>query len=261
MKYMGSKSRIAKYIVPVIQEQIDKNNITRYIEPFVGGANVIDKVTCNERYGFDINKYLIALLQRVQSGGTLYTEVTKDTYDKARSAFRSGNTSAYQDWELGCIGFLASYNGRWFDGGYARPGYEKTKTGERYRDYYSEAKNNLLVQSRYLSDIKFKVMDYRELNPNGCLVYCDPPYAGTKQFANARDFDYTEFWETMRHWSENNIVLISELNAPDDFECIWSQEISRSIKASDKSRAVEKLFTLKQHINRKGLKIWIQKQG
>lgn len=38
MKYMGSKSRIAKYIVPILQECIDSNNVTTYIEPFVGGG-------------------------------------------------------------------------------------------------------------------------------------------------------------------------------------------------------------------------------
>lgn len=38
MKYMGSKSRIAKYIVPILQECIDSNHVTTYIEPFVGGV-------------------------------------------------------------------------------------------------------------------------------------------------------------------------------------------------------------------------------
>lgn len=37
MKYMGSKSRVAKYIVPILQQCIDDNNITTYIEPFSGG--------------------------------------------------------------------------------------------------------------------------------------------------------------------------------------------------------------------------------
>ena len=41
---MGSKSRIAKDIVPIIQKYIDDNRIISYIEPFVGGANVIDKI-------------------------------------------------------------------------------------------------------------------------------------------------------------------------------------------------------------------------
>lgn len=43
LKYMGSKSRVAKYIVPIIQEKIDKNNVTTYIEPFVGGAMLLIK--------------------------------------------------------------------------------------------------------------------------------------------------------------------------------------------------------------------------
>ena len=44
MVYMGSKSKYAQYIVPILQKCIDDNNITLYIEPFVGGANIIDKI-------------------------------------------------------------------------------------------------------------------------------------------------------------------------------------------------------------------------
>ena len=242
---MGSKSRIAKHIVPIIQRYIDENNIEKYVEPFVGGANVIDKVRCKEKYGFDKNKYLIAMLKRVQSGEKLYEEVPKELYDKARTAFNTGDISGFEDWQIGNIGFIASYNGRWFDGGYAKPGYEKTKYGERYRDYYREAKDNLLNQAESLKGIIFQAQDYREANPCGCVIYCDPPYANTKQYANARDFNYEEFWQTMREWSDRNIVLISEQNAPDDFECIWEQEVSRSIKATDKSKSTEKLFKYK----------------
>lgn len=38
MVYMGSKSRIAKEIVPIIQSYIDDNNVHNYLEPFVGGG-------------------------------------------------------------------------------------------------------------------------------------------------------------------------------------------------------------------------------
>lgn len=37
-------------------------------------------------------------------------------------------------------------------------------------------------------------------------------------------------------------MIISELKAPSDFECIWEQEVSRSIKAKDKRKVTEKLF-------------------
>lgn len=88
MKYMGSKSRIAKYIVPILQECIDSNHVTTYIEPFVGGANIIDKIRCQERIGSDINPYLIALLKRVQEGKSLLDEVPKDTYNLVKDAWK-----------------------------------------------------------------------------------------------------------------------------------------------------------------------------
>lgn len=243
MKYMGSKSRIAKYIVPIIQKYIDDNGAEIYFEPFVGGANVIDKIKCKYKYGSDKNKYLIALLRHVQSGGKLYESVPKELYDKARKAYNNGDTSEFDDWQIGNIGFLASYNGRWFDGGYAKAGYEQTKNGTRYRDYYNEAKRNLLDQAKnFTGNIRFDCRDYITCNPKESVIYCDPPYKGTKQFANATTFDYDLFWETMREWSKDNIIIVSEENAPEDFECIWKQEVSRSIKAKDKSKSVEKLF-------------------
>ena len=73
MKYMGSKSRIVRHIVPIIQDYIDKNGNSVYVEPFVGGANVIDKIKCEYRVGADINKYLIALFHHIQSGGRCRT--------------------------------------------------------------------------------------------------------------------------------------------------------------------------------------------
>ena len=42
MKYMGSKNRIAKHILPIILKDRKENQY--YVEPFVGGANMIDKV-------------------------------------------------------------------------------------------------------------------------------------------------------------------------------------------------------------------------
>lgn len=211
-----------------------------------GGANIIDKIQCKEKYGFDKNKYLIALLKRVQCGESLYEEVSKELYDKARVAFNSGDTSKFEDWEIGNIGFLASFNGRWFDGGYAKTGYEKTKNGLRLRNYYQESKNNILIQAPNLAGIRFGCCDYKEIslfsNDVNMVIYCDPPYQGTKQYANATKFDYETFWQWCREMSKMNTVLISEQNAPEDFKNIWEQEVSRSIKAVDKSKSVEKLF-------------------
>lgn len=243
---MGAKSRIAKDIVPIIQKCIDDNNLETYIEPFVGGCNVIDKVKCQFRYGSDLNKYLIALFNHLQNGGTLLPEVSRELYSKVRANHKTNYYTADEDQYVGNIGFLASYNGRWFDGGYAQAGYEKTKTGQRYRDYYRESKDNIETQIPYIKDITLDVKDYLDFVPDSnSLIYCDPPYENTKKFANAMNFDYEKFWNKMREWSENNFVLVSELVAPDDFICVWEKTVSRSIKSTDKSRATEKLFTHK----------------
>lgn len=242
MRYMGSKSRIAKHIVPIIQSYIDSNETDKYYEPFVGGANIIDKISSEHKCASDLNPYLIALLQHAQNGGEFYESVPKVLYDKARNAVYSGDTSGFDDWQIGNIGFLSSYNGRWFDGGYAKPVYEKTKNGTRYRDYYREGKDNLIKQAPLLKGVVFKCLDYKDAHPHGYVVYCDPPYINSKEYANATTFNYDEFWDKMREWSQDNIVLVSEQSAPDDWKAIWSQSVSRSIKTTDKSRATEKLY-------------------
>ena len=38
MKYMGSKAKVARYIVPIIQEQIERSGYETYLEPFCGGC-------------------------------------------------------------------------------------------------------------------------------------------------------------------------------------------------------------------------------
>ena len=250
MKYLGSKSRIVKDILPYIQGIIDKKALNIYVEPFCGGANVIDKVFCTHKIAVDNNRYLIALLDGVANNNYVpYMTVDKALYDAARQSYYQQD-GKFTDTELGCIGFLASYNGRFFDGGYAKAGWEETKTGKRYRDYYQESKRNLIEQAKNLSGIKFYWSDYadfldkfqRGMPPNKVLFYCDPPYKDTKQYSTSGSFQYDNFWDYMRRLSKVAYVIISEENAPNDFLCIWNKSVSRSIKATAKSKVSEKLF-------------------
>lgn len=41
MKYMGSKARIARFIIPIMTKE---RSGRPWVEPFVGGGNIIDKV-------------------------------------------------------------------------------------------------------------------------------------------------------------------------------------------------------------------------
>ena len=243
MKYMGSKSRITKHIVPIIQEYIDKNNIDTYIEPFVGGANVIDKIRCENKIGCDIHEYLIEMFKNLDKIATLPSHVTKEHYSDVRECFNKGIHSKYEKWYIGAIGFLASYNGRFFCGGYA--GIVKTKSGT-VRNYYDEAKRNLETQIPNLLDIEFNCMNYKDVEIEDSLIYCDPPYQGKKKYGINKSFDHDEFWQWVRDMSKDNIVIVSECQAPDDFECIWQQDVLRTIDNTKRVKSVEKLFIYKQ---------------
>lgn len=234
MVYMGSKSRIAKEIVPIIQSYIDNNNIHNYLEPFVGGGNVIDKVKCEHKYASDVQPYLIALLKQTQKDISVFPEtITLEEYKNVKD-----NKEKYPDWYVGLVGFCASFGGRYF-GGYARD-----KQGNR--NHSNERIRNLIKQSPNLKDIQFTCCDFRNIKPTikNFVIYCDIPYKNSTKY-KTDDFPYDEFYAWCRQMAKNNIVLVSEYNMPDDFECIWQKEIKTSLcidRAKTDSKRVEKLF-------------------
>lgn len=222
---------------------------------------MIDKIICENKLGSDINEILIALLQYAQKGNPLLDKVDREFYNKVRYSYRN-NTKDFPDWLYGNVAFLASYNGKGFSGGYAKPVYEKTKTGVRYRDYYAEGKKNLEKQAKnnLFKDINFTVLDYKNIcNSNFCkftsMIYCDPPYANMTNY-DSKNFNHNEFWECIRNISNSSFVLISEQNAPVDFVSIWEKPIVRTLNVSNKGKSTEKLFTYKDGLYHK----WFQKQ-
>lgn len=239
MKYMGSKSRIAKYIVPILQEYIDKNNIKLYVEPFVGGANVIDKINCQEKIGNDLNEYLIEFWKEIQKGWNPLDDVdmSKDYYDNVRV-----NKTNFPKYIVALCGLCATYNAKWF-GGYA--GIVHTKTGVT-RNYYDEAVRNVLKQKENLKEVNFRHGSYLDLHLKNSLVYCDPPYKNTTKYKD--DFNHDEYWHWVRSMSKDNIVLCSEYTAPEDFKCIWEYKTIVTLDNASRSTATERLFIHKSLI-------------
>jgi DNA adenine methylase len=236
MVYLGSKSRIAKDIVPIIQKYIDNNNVINYIEPFVGGANVIDKIKCDNKYGSDLSPYIIIFHIGMQCNRTLPESITREEYEKVRKSYNN-DTDEYTDFEKAYYGFLASMNGRFFDGGYAVP--------KGNRNYYQERRKNILNQREnpLYKDVTFMCQPYDfYTGVSNCVIYCDPPYMNTKKYSICKNFDYDKFWNWVRKMSENNIVIVSEQVATPDFKCIWEKETLRSCKSDNKFKATEKLF-------------------
>jgi DNA adenine methylase len=227
MQYMGSKNRLAKKLLPILN-YYRGNRV--WVEPFVGGANMIDKVY-GERIGNDCHIYLIALHKALQNGYIPPTSVSKDFYYEVK-----GNIDNYPDELIGFIGFLCSFGGKWW-GGYA-----KNKKG----DNYAERGSRLIVQqSKKLSNVKWQCGSYLDMYiPPLSLIYCDPPYRGTATYSNP--FDHDEFWEWARCKSiEGHLVYISEYTAPEDFECLLSIETTTKLNKNLLTDRVEKLFKYK----------------
>ena len=233
---MGSKARVAKEVSSIINGLICKNNVSHYIEPFVGGSNMIEHIQCKNKYGYDSNEYLIEFWKQIQNGWNPFTsvEMSKEFYDDVKN-----NKDKYEKHIVALTGLCATYNAKWF-GGYAGIVHTKINTD---RNYYDEAVRNVLKQSEKLKDVKYQCGDYKDIKVFDAVIYCDPPYEGTTKYKD--DFDHNTYWNWVRKMSKNNIILCSEYSAPDDFECIWEKGVTTTLDKSSRSKVVEKLFTYK----------------
>lgn len=251
MVYMGSKSKYTSKIVPILQRIIDTNGITTYVEPFVGGANVIDKIKCQNKFGFDKNQTLIALLSYGQiAPQEIPSEGSREWWDEAKTIYRatkgdfSKEDSPMPLWKIGAIQFLGSFS----NGGFSR-GYAKNVPG---RNFYNEAYRNFMKQTEnpLYQDIHFiSIEDYSKIpETNHDLIYCDPPYQGTKPYGYTFEvgFDYKIYWDWVRERSKNNFVVCSEQTFPDDFYIIWEQEVKRTCGKDNTFKATEKLGIWKE---------------
>jgi len=241
MKYMGSKKRIAKHILPIILK--DRKEGQFYVEPFVGGANMIDKVNGN-RLASDNNMYLIAMWNKLQNGWIPPKFITREFYSECRDKYNN-NSADVSEWHIiGYVGFNGSYGGRFYDGGYA--GKTLTKQGKE-RNYPLEAYNNVISQVDSIKGVLFATGCYKNIIiPEASKIYCDIPYFGAKEYKSAKDFSHDEFWQWARDkGAEGHEVYVSEYNAPDDFECVWQKEINSTLRAGSAKKSIEKLFTFK----------------
>lgn len=199
---------------------------------------MIDKIKCENRIGNDIHKELIAMFQEIQNGWQIPLHISEDEYNKVKD-----NKSEFPDYYVGLVGFNATFGSKYF-GGYAR-GFKADKVTPR--DIPNEALRNLSEQIPKIMDVKFISGDYRDnqySNLKNAVIYCDPPYQGTTKYATD-SFDYEAFWNWVREISKDNYVFISEYNAPDDFKCIWSKNVTTSLKVHEHEDRTEKLFTYK----------------
>jgi DNA adenine methylase len=230
MSYQGGKQRLGKKIYNIIKNYDD--GTLDYLEPFVGICGVMKHMEKRNRrlIGYDINENIIMMLKGLKNDWIPPDSVSKDEY---LSLKQSPEISALK----GFAGIACSYGGIYFCG------YRGTlKYKDKERNATEMCRNSLLKIKDKIKDVEFFCKDYRNLNPKNKIIYCDPPYLNNKYLQNKYfKFDTKEFWKIMRRWSKNNIVIISEYTAPEDFECIWSNDI-HTIHNGKENIKTEKLF-------------------
>lgn len=203
-----------------------------WVEPFVGGANMIDKVQ-GKRVGADLNEYVIALLNEMSKPNFIAPEISEEKYNELKESKQH-----YEKWVVGYAGTQLSFGATWF-GSYRRDSLGK-------RNYCKEAQTNVNKQSKNLQGVVFLNSSYLELQiPENSLIYCDPPYNTEATKGKYKDnFNHTEFWDWCRQKAnEGHIIFVSEYNAPNDFKCVWEMKINQRMNnASNTNGTVERLF-------------------
>lgn len=243
---MGNKSRIVGDVLPIMLS-CNANNV--FVDLFCGSCSVVGKVPSNyRRIANDKNKYLIEMFKSLVNGKEYPKRIEKDVYSHFRDIYNKERKSLLeltdeQYAEVGWYGWMGSFNGRMYSGGYS--GHNVATKNGRPRDYIAEQIKNTLSQLPLLKDVEFCSSDYSEVEiPESSIVYCDIPYKGTKQYETSIDFDYDRFYQWCRDNKEKYKIFVSEYSMPEDFNCIWEKEITNAMNTSKTYRPVEKLFTL-----------------
>lgn len=204
MVYMGSKNRLSKYLKPIIEGYLKSGMI--YIEPFVGGANMIDKIEWIGKYGYDLNKSIIALLKYGAYHAKLSyihnrefklppEDISVEEFKRLRDLYKQGIASP----KIGFAGLMCQLGT--FYSSYQN---DKDKRDQLRRNLEKQFSNPLFFNTQ------FEYKNYKDLKLQSAVIYCDPPYPNTTQYNIKEKFDYDHFLSKCDEWyKDGNIVLLS----------------------------------------------------
>lgn len=227
MVYMGGKTRIRKYIVPILQKEV--TNAHGYYEPFCGGCNIIDSIQHPVRVAADKNRYLIEFWKNLSEKklNSLPRELTREEYNKCRAQYRQGRI----DWYIAAVGFLGSFGGRFYDGGYLNTS-------------WTTRVNNVRAQIPKIKGVSFYYRDYLDTPKDlrNWVIYCDPPYVNTKGYVEKINYD--QFWNWCEDMKKSGaIIYASEQKAPIGEE-VWNKPVKRTMNSDNIVETIERLFRI-----------------
>lgn len=234
MRYLGSKRRIKKHILPIILADRQPNQL--YWEPFVGGANTFQDVA-NPRLGSDLNPYLIALLAAVRDGWIPPTVLTEEEYKQIKA-----NPDKYPKELVGFAGHC-TFGAKWFTS------FARRRNSERVDA--RELMGSLIKKSELLNGSSLVAGHYSQIGqtiPNNSIIYCDPPYRGEAYGYYGSKFDSDSFWQWAAEMSKHHQIFVSEFTAPNQWCVLWEGVVDNRINRRNNYKptdlATEKLFKL-----------------
>lgn len=236
MRYLGSKARIIKQIIPIITEHLNGEN--EFVDAFMGGANVISHIDYNKKVGIEYSVYPWAIWNEISMFGIDWIPQAfdeEDYYDVKKSY--KDKDGRYKQSMIGYVGNCLSYGSKWW-GGFAKFNPKKNE------DHVKEAYNGIKKQYenfKYIETTRFVHASYDEYDykPNS-VIYCDPPYQSTIGYESS--FDHDKFWNWVCEMSmKGHHVYVSEYSATSDFKCIWRKAVKEQV-GKNINQKVEKLF-------------------
>lgn len=230
--YQGGKQQIGKQLhqaMTDIETLMYPNKKLQYFEPFMGFCGVLKHFASEydrKCYATDLNPDIVAMWRAIQNGWKPDGRCSRQKWNRLKESKPTPERTLY--------GHCCSFGGQFFN-------YYLSN-----RDYAKSASKSVQKIASCLDNVSIhNAASYSKFNPKNRLVYCDPPYANNKQQNGYfQRFDHDKFWKTMRRWSKNNLVFVSEYEAPDDFICIWEKKRNVKCTKTDTHRT-EKLFVHK----------------
>jgi DNA adenine methylase len=234
MKYLGGKHGIGKLLAEIMLKKCPPDKMKGYFEPFCGSLGVFKHMT-DKKYkkyiASDLHPDLIEMWKKIQEDKlVLPDEINEEKYIELKNAKSPNALRAV-------AGFGLSFGGKFF------AGYAQKWAGNSGRNFLNEFKSSIdkITPKIRQKNVHFFNKSYTDFHPKGMLIYCDPPYKSTEGYSTG-NFDSELFWETMRKWSKNNCVFISEENAPNDFTIVWKRQKRRTLDKKNRFHRYEKLY-------------------
>ena len=279
LPYQGSKKKISKKIVEIIKQNFGTDKPIYDI--FGGGGAITAECVLNglEVHYNDLDKDITNAFERVISQDREWIKtliISRDEFFEIK-AKENKTTDDFLKLLVNSFGnnkLRYLFNKEISDLKYnlakeiiekhdVFSGYKQTETYKKATSNTKQENNKVFKQLEQLgrlgrlqqferlqnlNEIKATNKSYHNFSEvSGAILYLDPPYEDSDQESYINSFDSQEFYEWAYKMAENNIVLISSYDIPDDrFEEVYSFDKARStLQGGINNGKCEKLFMVK----------------